>query len=130
MTVPAPRITSFAPQLLVDDLEGAIKFYREVLGFSFGPTWRGFYAIGERDGFAVHLKCAPKTVEDRLRRRQQEHLDVYANVIGVGSLYETCKASGATILKPLTRTAWGTTDFYLEDPEGYIIAFGETDNSN
>jgi hypothetical protein len=26
MSVPATRIGSFAPQLLVDDLEGAIKF--------------------------------------------------------------------------------------------------------
>lgn len=130
MEVAAPRITSFAPQLLVDDLEGAIRFYRDVLGFSFGPTWRGFYAIGERDGFAVHLKCAPKTTEDRLRRRQHQHLDVYASVLGVRALYDECKAKGATILKPLARTAWGTSDFYVADPEGYIIAFGESDNSN
>src|SRR5580698_5905432 len=77
-----PRITSFAPQLLVDDLDRAINFYRDVLGFSFGPTWGGFYAIGERDGFQVHLKCAPKTVEDRANRRQHTHLDVYASVAG------------------------------------------------
>jgi catechol-2,3-dioxygenase len=60
MAVIATRIRSFAPQLLVDDLERAIEFYTDVLGFSFGPTWRGFYAIGERDGVEVHLKCAPK----------------------------------------------------------------------
>jgi uncharacterized glyoxalase superfamily protein PhnB len=129
MAVTAPRITSFAPQLLVDDLESAMKFYHEVLGFSFGPPWRGFYAIGDRDGFAVHLKCAPKTAEDRAHRLQHEHLDVYASVIGVRALYEQCKAKGATILKPLAGTAWGTSDFYIEDPEGYILAFGESDNS-
>jgi uncharacterized glyoxalase superfamily protein PhnB len=130
MVVSATRVTSFAPQLLVDDLERAIAFYTEVLGFSFGPAWRGFYAIGERDGFAVHLKCAPKLVEDRAHRRQHEHLDVYVSVVGVDALYDACRAKSATILKPLERTAWGTRDFYLEDPEGYIIAFGETDNSN
>ena len=130
MVASSPRITSFAPQLLVDDLERAIKFYRQVLGFSFGPTWHGFYAIGERDGFAVHLKCAPKTVEDRAHRRQHEHLDVYANVIGVRALYDECKAKGAAIVKPLDHTKWGTIDFYLEDPEGHIIAFGESDKSN
>jgi uncharacterized glyoxalase superfamily protein PhnB len=122
-----PRITSFAPQLLVDDLEAMIKFYRDVLGFSFGPPWRGFYAIGERDGFAVHLKCAPKTLEDRTHRHQKEHLDIYASVVGVAALYDACKAKGAIITKPLARTAWGTIDFYLADPEGYILAFGESD---
>ena len=129
VAVTVMRIRSFAPQLLVDDIERAIKFYSEVLGFSFGPTWRGFYAIGERDGFEVYLKCAPKAVEDRANRRQHQHLDVYASVIGVEALYAACKAKSATILKPLDRTAWGTKDFYLEDPEGYIIAFGEPDNA-
>jgi predicted enzyme related to lactoylglutathione lyase len=94
------RIRSFAPQLLVDDLGRAIKFYSEVLGFSFGPTWHGFYAVGERDGFEVHLKCAPKAVGDRANRRQHEHLDVYASVTGVDALYAGCKAKGAIILKP------------------------------
>jgi hypothetical protein len=28
------------------------------------------------------------------------------------------------ILKPLAPTAWGTKDFYVEDPDGYIICFG------
>ncbi len=125
-----PRITSLAPQLLVDDLDRAIKFYRETLGFSFGPPWDGFYAIGERDGFQVHLKCAPKTVEDRTNRRQHEHLDVYASVAGVDAFYEVCQAKGATILKPLGHRPWGTKDFYLEDPDGYIIAFGESDHAN
>ena len=125
-----PRFTSFAPQLLVDDLERAIRFYSEVLGFSFGPPWRGFYAIGARNGFEVHLKCAPKTIEDRANRRHHEHLDVYASVIGVSALYEACKAKGAIILKSLDSTPWGTRDFYIEDPEGYIIAFGDADSSN
>ena len=30
------------------------------------------------------------------------------------------------ILKPLAATPWGTKDFYLADPEGYIIGFGGT----
>jgi uncharacterized glyoxalase superfamily protein PhnB len=119
------RMTSFAPQLLVDDLGKAVAFYRDVLGFAFGPPWGGFYAIGERDGFELHLKCAPKTAEDRASRHQHEHLDIYAGVDGVDALYQVCGDKGATILKPLAPTAWGTKDFYLEDPEGYIIAFGE-----
>jgi catechol 2,3-dioxygenase-like lactoylglutathione lyase family enzyme len=120
-----PRITSFAPQLLVDDLDRAIAFYRDVLGFAFGEPWGGFYAIGVRDGLEIHLKCAPKAAEDRANRHEHGHLDIYSDVNGVDALYASCTAKGATILKPLAPTPWGTKDFYLEDPDGYIIAFGE-----
>jgi uncharacterized glyoxalase superfamily protein PhnB len=34
-----------------------------------------------------------------------------------------CVANGVTILKPLADTAWGTKDFYIEDPDGNIINF-------
>jgi uncharacterized glyoxalase superfamily protein PhnB len=27
-------------------------------------------------------------------------------------------SNGATIIKPLAATAWGTKDFYVEDPDG------------
>jgi predicted enzyme related to lactoylglutathione lyase len=120
-----PHFKSFAPQLLVNDLGRAIEFYRDVLGFAFSEPWGGFYAIGARDGLEIHLKCAPKIAEDRINRHEHEHLDICSNVTGVDALYDSCTAKGATILKPLAPTPWGTRDFYLEDPEGYIIAFGE-----
>jgi hypothetical protein len=37
-----PRVTSFAPQFLVDDLERSVAYYQR-LGFSFGEPWGGFY---------------------------------------------------------------------------------------
>jgi len=75
-TQPAgPRLTSLAPQFLVDDLDREIVFYRDVLGFTFGKPWKDIYAIGRRDGLELHLKKAPKTVADRANRRAREHLD-------------------------------------------------------
>ena len=59
-TAPEPRLTSLAPQFLVDELDCSLAYYRDVLGFSFGEPWGGFYAIGHRDGFELHLKEAPK----------------------------------------------------------------------
>ena len=38
------RVTSFAPQFLVDDLECSIAYYQKI-GFTFGEPWDGFYAI-------------------------------------------------------------------------------------
>ena len=115
------RLTSFAPQFLVDDLPRAMAYYGR-LGFTFGEPWGGFYAIGERDGLELHLKEAPKG--DAERRHRREHLDAAAGVDGIEAFYQQCVANGATILQPLAATAWGTKDFYIEDPDGNIIAFG------
>ncbi|MFI5024700.1 MAG: VOC family protein [Alphaproteobacteria bacterium] len=128
-TAPVPRRTSLAPQFLVDDLAGALAYYRDVLGFAFGEPWGGFYAIGRRDGLELHLKEAPKHPAGRAHRCNNEHLDAYAGVEGIDAFYAECVAKGARILKPLAATAWGTKDFYLEDPEGYILGFGEVTTS-
>jgi catechol 2,3-dioxygenase-like lactoylglutathione lyase family enzyme len=118
-----PRVTSFAPQFLVDDLKRSMTYYRK-LGFVFGEPWDGFYAIGELDGLELHLKEAPKSGAERQHRREHEHLDAAAGVEGIEAFYAQCIANGATILRPLTATAWGTKNFYIEDPDGNIIAFG------
>lgn len=117
------KMTSFAPQFLVDDLVRAMTFYRK-LGFSFGEPWEGFYAIGRLDGLELHLKEAPKHDSDREFRREHEHLDAAAGVDGIESFYERCVASGVKILRPLADTEWGTKDFYIEDPDGNVISFG------
>ena len=118
-----PRVTSLAPQFLVDDLQRSIEYYRR-LGFEFGEPWDGFYAIGNLDGLELHLKEAPKNAAERQHRRQNEHLDASAGVEGIEVFYQRCVFNHATILKPLTSTPWGTKDFYIEDPDGYIICFG------
>ena len=117
------RFTSFAPQLLVDDLARAMAFYQK-LGFAFGEPWEGFYAIGLRDGLEVHLKEAPTNREEREIRRANEHLDAAAGVDGIEAFYEECVANGTKILRPLMPTEWGTKDFYIEDPDGNVISFG------
>lgn len=85
MTTPKtkPRVTSFAPQFLVDDLDRSIR-----------------------------------------HRRPNEHLDAAAGVDGIEAFYAQCAANGVTILKPLAPTPWGTKDFYIEDPDGYVVSFG------
>ena len=117
------RVTAFAPQFLVDDLERSMEYYRKI-GFAFGEPWDGFYAIGHLDGLELHLKEAPKNQAERQHRRDNEHLDAAAGVDGIEAFYAQCVANGVTISKALTATAWGTKDFYVEDPDRHIICFG------
>ena len=117
------RVTSFAPQFLVDDLTRSTAYY-EKLGFTFGEPFDGFYAIGTIDGLELHLKEAPKSDAERRHRREQEHLDAAAGVDGIEAFYARCVANGVTVIRPLAPTEWGTRDFYVEDPDGYVISFG------
>jgi catechol 2,3-dioxygenase-like lactoylglutathione lyase family enzyme len=76
------------------------------------------------DGLELHLKEAPKHAAERAHRRENEHLDAAAGVAGIEAFYERCVANGVPILRPLAPTAWGTKDFYVEDPDGYLLCFG------
>jgi len=119
------HLTGIAPQFLVDDLNTAIAYYRDKLGFNLDFCYESFYASVSRNGLALHLKCAPKTVSDRAHRKQHEHLDVYITVTGVATLHDELQSRGALITKPLEERPWSCKDFYVEDPDGYILCFSE-----
>lgn len=123
--VKTPRITAIAPQFLVDDLDRSIAYYRDRLGFELDFIYEGFYASVSRDGFAIHLKCAPKTGADRSHREDNEHLDAFIAVTGVRELFGEFQTRGASVIKPLEEQPWNCIDFYVEDPDGHILCFSE-----
>ena len=70
----------------------------------------------------LHLE-APKLDAERRHRREHEHLDAAAGVDGIEAFYAQCIQNGAAIIRPLAATS-GVRDFYVEDPDGYIVCFG------
>ena len=125
-TIPrATKLNGIAPQFLVDDLHVAIAYYQERLGFDLDFCYESFYASVSRDGIAIHLKCAPKTIADRTHRKQHEHLDAYIGVVGAMALHDELRSRGALITKPLGDRPWSCRDFYVEDSDGYILCFSE-----
>lgn len=121
----ATQITGLSPQFLVDDLPIAMAYYRDQLGFATDFVYESFYASVSRNGFSIHLKCAPKTVIDRTHRKQNEHLDVYIGVCGIETLFEELESKGARVIRRLEERPWACKDFYVEDPDGYILCFSE-----
>ena len=120
------KLTGIAPQFLVDDLDAAIEYYCGRLGFALDYCYESFYASVSRDGFAIHLKCAPKTLADRAHRKRHEHLDAHIGVVGAASLHDELRSRGALITKPLEERPWSCRDFYVEDLDGYILCFSES----
>jgi catechol 2,3-dioxygenase-like lactoylglutathione lyase family enzyme len=93
-TAMKPRVTSFAPQFLVDDLERSIAYY-EKLGFTFlspdhAQPGNGLLLFFRVDDFDMALPRARALVA---RLEEEPHVN------------------------PNT----GTTEFSLRDPEGYYV---------
>jgi uncharacterized glyoxalase superfamily protein PhnB len=120
-----PSIKTAAPQFLVSKLGDAIAFYEERLGFTTDFVYGDFYAGVSRDGALIHLKCAPKLEAERAHRKSGEHLDAFLDVSDVRALYDELVARGAPIAKSLETRPWCALDFYVEDPDGYILCFSE-----
>jgi uncharacterized glyoxalase superfamily protein PhnB len=118
-------IRSAAPQFLVEKLDDSVAFYEQRLGFSCDFVYERFYASVSRDGAVIHLKCAPKPEAERSHRKSEEHLDAYLAVSGVDELHRELLGRGAPITKPLQQQRWGTRDFQVEDPDGYVLCFSE-----
>ena len=121
----APEITAIIPQFLVDDLDRSIAYYRDRLGFVLDFVYDSFYASVSRDGFAIHLKESPKLPAERALRKEQEHLDAHISVTGIRLLYGEVQKREAKVIKPLEERPWACLDFYVEDPDGYILGFSE-----
>jgi catechol 2,3-dioxygenase-like lactoylglutathione lyase family enzyme len=118
-------ITGIFPQLLVDDLERAIAYYRDRLGFNLDFVFEDFYASVSRDGFAIHLKHGPRMEGESAFRKQNEHLDAFIRVSSIRSLFSELEGRGAEVIRPLEERPWACIDFYVEDPDGYVLCFSE-----
>jgi len=111
-----------APVFRVSDLDRSISFYREQLGFQLDFCYDNFYASVHRDGCYIHLNCSPPAARDQAALERAEHLDACSVVSAVEPLAEEFAAAGAAFSVPLRTMPYGT-EFYVRDPDGYIIGF-------
>jgi catechol 2,3-dioxygenase-like lactoylglutathione lyase family enzyme len=118
------RLQYVAPVLRVADLARSVAFYRDRLGFEVEFEYEGFYASVVRDGCRIHLKCAAPEARDQSVFEADEHLDACFVVAGAASLSGRFAAAGASFSVPL-RTMPSGTEFYVRDPDGYVLGFVE-----
>src|SRR6202000_1714999 len=98
---------TMSPQLLVGDLERAIAFYTETLGFTLDFRYEDFYAGIVRDGASIHLKLG----------EGRGDFEVTFTVADVQSAYAVLSGSAVTVTQPLRQMPYGK-EFYIADPDG------------
>src|SRR5438270_12695064 len=95
----AAHITGIAPQFLVVDLDRAIAYYCDQLGFELDFKYQSFYAGVAPDGFAIHLKHAAKLAIERAHRKPHEHLDAYISVSGLRDFFGELERRGDEVMQ-------------------------------
>lgn len=119
-----PKIKNMSPLFVVSDLEQSIDFYTQKLGFEIDFRYEDFYAGITRDGFSIHLKLGYPANEERTSRRHSEHVDITFSISNIHTLFEAIKSMPIIIVQPLRQMPYGS-EFYIADPDGYILAFLE-----
>jgi len=123
-TITNSRIKKMSPQFLVTDLDRSIEFYTKKLGFDIDFRYEDFYSGVIKDGHSIHLKSGQPSLEERQNRRDNEDLDIIFSVQDIEDLYEEYSARSVEFAQPLRDMAYGK-EFYIADPDGYIIGFLE-----
>ena len=115
-------LTYIAPVFRVADLSRSLAFYRDRLGFVVDFIYETSYASVVRDGCYIHLKRAPAIPRDHEAFAREEHLDACIAVENAEVLSRTFASAGVPFLIPVREVPYGT-EFYVRDPDGYVLAF-------
>lgn len=125
-----PRITVLT--LGVDDLETALRFYRDGLGLATEGIAGSEFEHGAVVFFELQGGSAPCPVAARLdahdtglpvSARSATELTIGHNVAGpaeVDAVMAQAAAAGATIVKAAAATFWGGYAGYFQDPDGHL----------
>ena len=119
-----PKIKKMSPQFVVADIDRSIEFYTKKLGFDIDFRYEDFYVGIIKDGFSIHLKTGQPLVDERQQKKDHEHLDITFSVEEIEYLYEEFSSQPAKVIQPLREMPYGK-EFYISDPDGYLIAFLE-----
>ena len=123
-TITNSRVKKISPLLLVTDIERSIEFYTKKLGFDVDFRYEDFYSGISKDGCSIHLKTGTPSIEERNNKRKNEDIDMVISVDHIEELYEELRGQSIEFTQPLRTMDYGK-EFYLVDPDGYIISFLE-----
>jgi predicted enzyme related to lactoylglutathione lyase len=123
-TIATSRLETMSPQFLVADIGRSVDFYTKKLGFEVKFSFEDFYVGIEKDGCSIHLKSGEALIEERGIKKLNEGLDIVFGVRGVDELYNEFVSRGVNVVQTLCERPYGR-EFYIADPDGYILAFLE-----
>jgi catechol 2,3-dioxygenase-like lactoylglutathione lyase family enzyme len=120
-----PRLSVAYPQLFVTDLNRAVRFYVDALGFAVAYLYGEppFYGLVKRDRAGLNIRHVDDPVIEQSLRERESLLSASIPVEGVKELYLEFKRRSVDFAQPLKLQPWDATDFIVRDPDGNLICF-------
>jgi catechol 2,3-dioxygenase-like lactoylglutathione lyase family enzyme len=121
-----PVIIAAEPQIYVSDLEAAIAFYQDTLGFtvvlSYGQP--RFWAQIARGGGRLNLRTVRGPVFDAgFRAREPDAISATLTLDEAEPLFLEFQKAGVAFHHTLKTEPWGSRTFVVQDPDGNLILF-------
>jgi uncharacterized glyoxalase superfamily protein PhnB len=124
-------LRKLTPNLIVDDVNAAVDFYRGTLGFelvaSVPESGTYVFALLKSGGVELMLQTGESVVEEVPSMRGRlagTGAALYIDVDDVRALH-TALAGKVGLIKDLSPTFYGTLEFSFTDPNGYIVTYAE-----
>lgn len=112
-----PTFSRVAPSIYVADLDRAIRFYRDALGFSVihldEPPRR---AVVSQGSAVLHLDLNPGKAGTSCTHMLVDDLDAVCDRLA---------KAGVTLQQPPTVQPWGLRDIAVADPDGNVFELAE-----
>jgi lactoylglutathione lyase len=125
------ELKKLTPNLVVSNVENSIAFYRDVLGFALTATVPDgspyVFAIVQSGSVEIFLNAPEPAIAEYpafANRPIGGTLTLYMEVQGIKDLYKRLQPR-VPIVTPLERKFYGVTEFVIQDPDGYLLTFGE-----
>lgn len=120
-------ISGISPFFIVGDLDAALAFYRDKLGFKVtfrGPAEDPFFGIVQRDRAMIMVKVVGVPPLPNYQRESSARWDAYVDVPDPDTLAAEFLSRGVSFSAPLKDTDDGLRGFELKDVDGYVLFFG------
>lgn len=121
-----PRLTGLAPVLVVPEVGETLAHYRDRLGFE-TEAWEpnpAAYGYARRDDCHIHFNQGEQA-RPNSEVVMPDLFDVYVWVDDVAALHAELQERGADLLHAPIERPWKMLEIRIQDPNGYILAFGQ-----
>jgi uncharacterized glyoxalase superfamily protein PhnB len=114
------KLNGLVPMLWVDDIEQALTFYRDVLGFECASQMEGWACLVNH---GVELMISVPNHQQPFNRPHFTG-SFYFKTDDVDELWEQLKDKGSVVY-PIEDFSYGMREFAIRDNSGYILQFGK-----